>query len=163
MMHKSANTTKTQKGNTMCRKPNSRMTASKAAKCAIQPDGGYINPSLATCIPIEYKGLEEDDADTQKLVETEIGLETIPPMNMGTIVDYLTRFMLDKRNDRLRSSLSGSLHVLKCGYYEAMARGVWIPRGMELDSLFGRLKGLDNDSINAMCALMMYESAYRNK
>lgn len=147
----------------MCRKPNSRTTASNAAKCAIQPDGGYINPQLATCIPIEYKGWKEDDVDTQKLVETEIGLETIPPMNMGTIVDYLTRFMLDKRKNDLKSSLNGSLHVLKYGYYEAKGHGVWIPEGMELESLFGRLKGLDNDSINAMCALMMYESAYRNK
>ena len=142
-------------------KGRARFTVSQAANEVEQPTGGFIDPLKSIWIPIEYKGFEIDDQETIMLTGTDYQKESLPPANIGTIVDYMTRFMLDLNNGCSRWSLTGSLSTLFYGSIRVEELGVEVPPGMELDTLYSKVSGLDDDSINAMCALMKYEYALR--
>ena len=129
-----------------------------------QPRGGYINPKIAKRIPLTYKSVEEDSRDTERLVDSEFRMETVFHARVGTVVDYLTRFMIELRNGTpLVKARMDAIHIPRLGYLYAMKTGAHIPESMEFETVSGCIFGLDDASINAMCALMIYETAFRQK
>lgn len=98
-----------------------------------QPKGGFINPKQFTAIHLE-------DNNT-------LNPENISPSNIGTVVDYLTRFMTGTPRDKaFQIPIRGAMNVKEIDYcYD----------------LLERVTGLDDDSIFAACQLTGYDVAYR--
>lgn len=101
-----------------------------------QPRGGYLNPKDLVCI---QKANEEELYD--------ISLENISPGLVGTVVDYMTRFMLN-------GSLDKSFFIARLG-----ARII----GFEdyFQGLLEEIKGLDNRSIFKAVKCASFDSVYR--
>lgn len=98
-----------------------------------QPRGGYINPALMECQQL-------DDGRV-------LGEESISPVTMGMVVDYMTRFILSgDSKDSFRISINGAT------------------RGGFLDDATGYLEkivGDDDESIQNACRLVWYDTIFR--
>lgn len=69
-------------------KPIVYSTCTQAVKCALQPRGGYIPPSLF------HKEELIDESERNELVG-RMSEENLHPTVMGVVVDYLTRFAIE--------------------------------------------------------------------
>jgi hypothetical protein len=99
-----------------------------------QPRGGYVRPRdfIVTDLSDEYTLFEEENVHSSLV---------------GTVVDYLTRFLSGTpKGDVFRVSLSGALNV----------------KEFELaNDLLMDIEGLDDDSIVSACKLAGFDVAYR--
>lgn len=101
-----------------------------------QPRGGYLNPKDLVCVQLENK---EELSD--------VSLENVSPGIVGTVVDYLTRFMLN-------GNLNKSFQVARLGSqiigFEDYFQG-----------LLEEIKGLDDRSIFKATKCASFDSVYR--
>lgn len=112
-----------------------------------QPRGGYINPSALIMRQME---------DNQTL-----GPENLHPSVIGTVVDYLTRYMLTQ-------NVHEAFDISILGYQARMY--MLGPQILEKDKklhidlpyLLSRIDGLDDHSIIAACKSCCYDVWYRN-
>lgn len=99
-----------------------------------QPRGGYVNPK-------EFSVVHLDDIKELNIYEN------IHPSIIGTVVDYMTRFMLNGRAD----------HAFKISIMGAtIARDTY-----KASELLTKIKGLDDESIIAACQLTEYDHFFR--
>ena len=108
-------------------------TVTQRVKQFKQPKGGFINPK-------QFSVSHSEDNIT-------LNPENISASNVGTVVDYLTRFMTGTPKDK------------------AFQIPIWGAMGVkDFDhcyDLLERVTGLDDDSIFAACQLTVYDVAYR--
>ena len=109
-------------------------TVTQRARQYKQPKGGYINPK-------QFSIIQNNDNIPLNPVEN------INPSNVGTVVDYLTRFMMGTDKDKaFQIPIWGAMSVKDFDYcYQ----------------LLGLVTGLNDDSIFAACQLAGYDVAYR--
>lgn len=101
-----------------------------------QPLGGYL----------PYKSMEEK-ALKSNIELVDIEKENISPAIVGTVVDYLTRFMSTKNvEDAFKISLEGSKLAGQETYGKQLAKNII---------------GLDRESIQNACKLVGFDSVYR--
>ena len=108
-------------------------TVTQRVKQFKQPKGGFINPKQFSVVHME-------DNST-------LNPENISPSNVGTVVDYLTRFMTGTPKDQ-------AFHVPILGAMNVKD----VDRCYDL---LERVTGLDDDSIFSACQLTGYDVAYR--
>lgn len=101
-----------------------------------QPRGGYLNPKDLTCIRLESK---EELSD--------ISLENISPGIVGTVVDYMTRYML---NGNLNKSFQIARFGAQIVGFEDYFQG-----------LLEEIRGLDNRSLFKATKCASFDSVYR--
>ena len=108
-------------------------TVTQRVKQFKQPKGGFINPK-------QFSVIHNEDNIT-------LNPENISASNVGTAVDYLTRFMTGTDKEKaFQIPLWGAMNVKDFDYcYQ----------------LLGLVRGLDDDSIFAACQLTGYDVAYR--
>ena len=111
-------------------------TVSLRAKTYKQPRGGFISP----------KGFEEYEIfEFEKLYEEE----NISPSIVGTVVDYMTRFILNhNKEEAFKISIMGAERLSKNDLKKAKA-------------LLNNVKGLDNVSLTSACKLVGYDTVLR--
>lgn len=109
-------------------------TVTRRIKSIKQPYGGYLKPS-------EFQEIEFQDGE-------QLQEENISPILVGTVVDYLTRFMLNNSpEDAFKISLLGAKLIKD----EAKAL-----------KLLKNIKGIDDNSIYSACKLVGYDVCYRS-
>lgn len=110
------------------------LTVTQRIKMVSQPYGGYINPRDMDVI--EYQSSFNLNPE-----------ENVAPNIVGTVVDYLTRFMLEKNAMRAFDiSIKGANNV---GEYNTAI------------STLINIRGLDDESICSAVKLVYYDVAYR--
>lgn len=108
-----------------------------------QPRGGYINPKMLHSYSLG-NGIEDLHKD-----------ETISPSQMGTLVDYMTRFMSGSSADEAFSiSLTGAMFL-------SASHSTYAADGKKAQILLNKIHGLDDDSIIAAAKLTGYDVCYR--
>ena len=113
---------------------NTPVSVTTRIKEVPQPYGGYINPKLL---------LKTELTSDNELASNE----NIPASLIGLAVDYLTRFMLEKKPEKAFDiSLKGSRIVEETSLSYKLLR---------------RIKGLDDESISAAVKLVGFDCAYR--
>lgn len=101
-----------------------------------QPKGGYINPKDMDCVEMPTEEPLED-----------ISKENLSPSMVGTVVDYLTRYMLHGNRDKaFQVARVGSRIVGFEDYFQ--------------DAL-DQIKGLDDRSITKACKAASFDSVFR--
>ena len=101
-----------------------------------QPKGGYINPKDMDCVEMPTEEPLED-----------ISKENLNPSMVGTVVDYLTRYMLHGNRDKaFQVARVGSRIVGFEDYFQ--------------DAL-DQIKGLDDRSITKACKATSFDSVFR--
>ncbi|MBQ8197736.1 MAG: hypothetical protein IJZ73_06765 [Clostridia bacterium] len=107
-----------------------------------QPRGGYVKLEQFT-----LKSFNDDK---------ELYEENLPPQLIGLVVDYLTRFMLTK--DVLRAfSISFQGYEFRIMWLGEDQRKHDKLKGVSIDSLLSKVKGLDDESIIAACKACSYD------
>lgn len=110
-------------------------------KTVQQPQGGYVPKSFF---------LEKEYEDYYSVSEVRSDLASI----QGTVVDYLTRFMLtNDKYDAFDISLQGARKIDDAYENEDETRNIM--------ALLEKVTGLDDDSIKAACKIVYYDSAFR--
>ena len=99
-----------------------------------QPRGGYLNPRDFQVIQLESK------ADLAELESINAGL-------VGSVVDYMTRFMLGTRAEE--AFLVSMMGAGKIGQESQCAK------------LISKIKGLDDESLNAAAMVVGYDVCFR--
>lgn len=112
------------------------MMVSNVAVAIEQPVGGFLNPNAMHLSSLE----------TEELYPRE--LENITGGEVGTTVDYLTRFLI---SGNLEDSFSISLKGAKLANMEIIA-----------ENLLERIKGIDQDSVDAAVHLVAFDVFFRN-
>jgi len=122
-----------------------------------QPKGGYLKPS-------EFEKIEFNDGKI-------LGEENIHASIIGMTVDYLTRYIMDRKNNpnkKYEYSLFEAFMISIEGYKIRMnlAGEKEIKNdkknGVEIMQLLSRIKGLDDESIIAACKVTTYDVWFRN-
>ena len=123
----------------------------------IQPRGGYLKPS---------------EFDREELFDgRELGTENISPNIVGMAVDYLSRFMLDRKNNpyvSLETSVTKAFAISLSAYYrrEQLVDSAVLKEdkknGVEIGQLLSRITGLNAESIIAACKATTYDVWRRN-
>lgn len=129
------------------------MTVTQAVKAVKQPRGGYVPPKLM---------VEEDLADDAYRAELidKMAEEQSSPATIGVAVDYLTRFMLEKR-----TGIPEKKSSMEC--FSIPRKGIRFgANNLELsadrfEKLVEKVNGLDDNSIDAMFQLTAWDSMYR--
>lgn len=104
-------------------------------KTVKQPRGGYIHPKLLEVIDLQ----QENDLFEQENINAGV---------VGTVVDYLTRFMSGTPlYTAFKISLIGALNINK---------------GQNAEQLLKKIKGLDDTSIYSACQLAGYDVCCRS-
>ena len=107
-----------------------------------QPKGGYISPKW-------FKKI------TLKTNDKLATLENISPSTIGLVVDYLTRFCLNKNKfNAFKISLIGAQVAEK---YYSIKNAI-----KNANNLLESINGLDDQSIINACKLVGYDGWYRN-
>lgn len=106
-----------------------------------QPRGGYINPS-------EFSVIDLNDGRT--LYEEE----NIHGSIVGMVVDYLTRYMIDK-------DIAKAFRISLLGAREA-ATFLGSSTEQEANNYLKNIKGLDDNSIINACKLVTFDVWFRN-
>lgn len=112
-----------------------------------QPRGGYVKPSQFEVIAVED--------------EQTLGNENVHASIIGMAVDYLTRFMMG-------GNIEEAFKISYMGYSNRMMiLGKDIinedkKKNIDIISLFGQIKGLDDKSIIAACKACTYDVWFRN-
>ena len=114
-------------------------SVTKRAQKIKQPYGGYV--------PI--KDFEQISLKDGKKLAPE---ENIHGAIVGLAVDYLSRFMIGDK-DAFNVSLMGAEIATINGFKEATNIA---------DKLYGRIKGLNYESIKSTCKLVTFDTWYRN-
>ena len=111
-------------------------TVSLRAKTYKQPRGGFISP----------KSFEEYEIfEFEKLYDEE----NISPSIVGTVVDYMTRFILnDNKEEAFKISLMGAERLSENDLNKAK-------------KLLENINGLDNGSLTNACKLVGYDTVLR--
>jgi hypothetical protein len=113
------------------------MMVSNVAVAIEQPVGGFLNPNA-----MHLSSLETEE----ELYPRE--LENITGGEVGTTVDYLTRFLI---SDNLEDSFHISLKGAKLANMESIA-----------EDLLNRIKGIDKESVEAAVRLVAFDVFVRN-
>lgn len=112
-----------------------KYTVTNRARDFKQPYGGFINP----------KQFEITELNDNIIIDKS--LENLDPRLVGTVVDYLTRFMINSDvNDAFKISLNGAINVGELHYATLLTAQIF---------------GLDDESIDSACKLVGYDVAYR--
>ena len=101
-----------------------------------QPRGGYLNPKDLICI----QRINKEEL-------SDISIENISPGIVGTVVDYMTRFMLNGNLDK--SFLIARLGARIVGFEDYF------------QGLLEQIKGLDDKSIFKAVKCASFDSVYR--
>ena len=111
-------------------------SVSQRAKTYKQPRGGFVNP----------KSFEEFEIfKFEELYEEE----NISPSIVGTVVDYMTRFLLfNDKNEAFKISLMGAERINEKELKKAK-------------DLLNSIKGIDDESIINACKLVGYDTVLR--
>ena len=111
-------------------------SVSQRAKTYKQPRGGFVNP----------KSFEEFEIfKFEELYEEE----NISPSIVGTVVDYMTRFLLfNDKNEAFKISLMGAERINEKELKKAK-------------DLLNSIKGIDEESIINACKLVGYDTVLR--
>lgn len=111
-------------------------TVSLRAKNYKQPRGGFVNPkSFEESEIFKFEELYED--------------ENISPSVVGTVVDYMTRFLMSgDKKESFKISLIGAKRISDSEFQKAK-------------ELLNNIVGIDNDSIISACKLVGYDVALR--
>ena len=111
-------------------------SVSQRAKTYKQPRGGFVNP----------KSFEEFEIfKFEELYEEE----NISPSIVGTVVDYMTRYLLsDDKNEAFKISLMGAERINEKELKKAK-------------ELLNSIKGIDDESIISACKLVGYDTVLR--
>ena len=99
-----------------------------------QPRGGYLNPKEFEIIQLKN--------------EKELNpIENISPSIVGTVVDYLTRFMTSNNK--------------KTAFQISITGAIYIKEQKKAENLLQQIEGLDDKSISAACKLVGYDVVTR--
>lgn len=111
-------------------------SVSQRAKTYKQPRGDFVNP----------KSFEESEIfKFEELYEEE----NISPSIVGTVVDYMTRYLLsDDKNEAFKISLMGAERINEKELKKAK-------------ELLNSIKGIDDESIISACKLVGYDTVLR--
>ena len=111
-------------------------SVSQRAKTYKQPRGGFVNP----------KSFEEFEVfKFEELYEEE----NISPSIVGTVVDYMTRFLLfNDKNEAFKISLMGAERINDNELKKAK-------------DLLNKIRGIDDESIISACKLVGYDTVLR--
>lgn len=122
-------------------------TVKQRVKEVKQPRGGYVNPSAFVVIT-RNDGVELNP------------VENIPATIIGTVVDYMTRFLTGTPKEKsFEISLKGVELVSNfLEYNNITSDGI----KETAHKLFDNIKGLDEMSIICACKLVTYDFFYRN-
>lgn len=113
--------------------PQGGVSVMQRVKTVHQPPGGFINPKSMseTCFS---DGLE-------------LRPENVSPQLMGTVVDYLSRFVLgDSREEAFHIPITGAKRL---------------GRSDEMEGYMGRISGLDDESVINACRASSFDSYVR--
>ena len=122
-----------------------------------QPRGGYIKPS-------EFEVIELNDGKV-------LGEENVHGSIMGMVVDYMTRFIVEKeanpgtdinhiRGKAFEISIRG--YLLRTQLVDKKELKKDVKLGVEIVALMEKINGLDDESIIAACKATTYDVWFRN-
>lgn len=123
----------------------------RVVKDTPQPRGGFINPK---------KMKREDVADDSYRAEMvgKMDMENLHPTTVGVVVDYLTRYMVEKKQ-------TGKTEAFDMECLKIARLGVRSMPPLTFEEFVFqayRIAGLDDDSIDAMCMLTAWDTMYRS-
>ena len=122
-----------------------------------QPKGGYLSPN-------DFNYIQRDDG-------LKLGDENISPSVIGTVVDYLTRSILNSiyKPDKKFVHCVAEAFVISLEGYLRRARELGAEaikndkrNNVEIFQLLECIKGLDDNSIIAACKAVTYDVWFRN-
>ena len=131
-------------------------TATKAVKAAAQPKGGYISPNLMKCT--DYR-----DESYRNSIIGRMWKESVSPATVGVTVDYLTRFVLEKKityADRDEQPYMDCFRICSHGIRTGKEYNLGKEQFSDLACLVDT--ELSDCAINSMCKLTAYDAMYRS-